>query len=145
MKWYITHNVIILTNRILIVSVEPDLNQRPPDICYPLQSGALPTELSTVDIIYSLIQRQNYKFRFLRIIIDSTNIWKMLESCALYGIRTHKYIFYYILSTTWPIRLNLSPAGFEPAHPKITELKSVALDHSAMMTWGYHLMSVPTT
>ena len=26
------------------------------------------------------------------------------------------------------------PAGFEPAHPKITELKSVALDHSAMDT-----------
>ena len=24
-------------------------------------------------------------------------------------------------------------AGFEPAHPKITELKSVALDHSAMI------------
>ena len=26
-------------------------------------------------------------------------------------------------------------AGFEPAHPKITELKSVALDHSANMSW----------
>ena len=29
----------------------------------------------------------------------------------------------------------LSPAGFEPAHPKIVGLKSTALDHSAMMTF----------
>lgn len=28
----------------------------------------------------------------------------------------------------------MSSAGFEPAFPKETELKSVALDHSAMMT-----------
>jgi hypothetical protein len=30
------------------------------------------------------------------------------------------------------ILLRLDPAGFEPAHPKIIELKSIALDHSAM-------------
>jgi hypothetical protein len=29
----------------------------------------------------------------------------------------------------------LTPAGFEPAHPKITELESVALDHSATMSF----------
>ena len=30
--------------------------------------------------------------------------------------------------------LSLSPAGFEPAPPKRTDLKSVALDHSAIET-----------
>ena len=30
----------------------------------------------------------------------------------------------------------MTPAGFEPAHPKITELESVALDHSATMSLG---------
>ena len=29
----------------------------------------------------------------------------------------------------------MTPAGFEPAHPKITELESVALDHSATMSY----------
>ena len=36
----------------------------------------------------------------------------------------------------------MSPAGFEPALPGETDLKSVALDHSAMVTKGviwYHL------
>ena len=28
----------------------------------------------------------------------------------------------------------MTPAGFEPAHPKIDELKSSALDHSAMVS-----------
>ena len=30
--------------------------------------------------------------------------------------------------------LNMTPAGFEPAHPKINELKSFALDHSAIVS-----------
>ena len=30
----------------------------------------------------------------------------------------------------------MSPAGFEPALPKETDLKSVALDHSANETFG---------
>ena len=30
--------------------------------------------------------------------------------------------------------LELAPAGFEPALPKETELKSVALDHSAIVS-----------
>ena len=30
-------------------------------------------------------------------------------------------------------------AGFEPAHPKITELKSAALDHSAIQAIVYCL------
>jgi hypothetical protein len=34
----------------------------------------------------------------------------------------------------WAIGAQLSPAGFEPAHPEIADLKSAALDHSAMMT-----------
>lgn len=29
------------------------------------------------------------------------------------------------------IKINLLEVGFEPTHPKITELKSAALDHSA--------------
>ena len=29
------------------------------------------------------------------------------------------------------LSLFLHPVGFEPTHPKITELKSAALDHSA--------------
>ena len=35
------------------------------------------------------------------------------------------------------------PAGFEPAHPKITELESVALDHSAKGTWCNVRVSIP--
>ena len=31
----------------------------------------------------------------------------------------------------------VTPAGFEPAHPKITELESVALDHSATMSLNF--------
>ena len=34
----------------------------------------------------------------------------------------------------WAMGAIVSPAGFEPAHPKIAELESAALDHSAMMT-----------
>ena len=33
-------------------------------------------------------------------------------------------------------------AGFEPTHPKITELESVALDHSAKSTSLYHIFPV---
>ena len=33
----------------------------------------------------------------------------------------------------YAIESMVSPAGFEPAHPKIPELKSDALDHSAML------------
>ena len=39
--------IVFLTN---LISVEPDSNQRPPENFIHLQSGALPTELSTVKI-----------------------------------------------------------------------------------------------
>ena len=32
------------------------------------------------------------------------------------------------------VHLIMTPAGFEPAHPKINELKSFALDHSAIVS-----------
>ena len=34
----------------------------------------------------------------------------------------------------WAMGAMVSSAGFEPAHPKIAELETAALDHSAMMT-----------
>ena len=42
--------------------------------------------------------------------------------------------------------LEVAPAGFEPALPKETELKSVALDHSAiapLFVIGYHCVEKP--
>ena len=35
--------------------------------------------------------------------------------------------------TNWAKGAVVTSAGFEPAHPKIIELKSIALDHSAMI------------
>ena len=48
--------------------------------------------------------------------------------------------------TNWAKGAVVTSAGFEPAHPKIIELKSIALDHSAMMSiLDSILMSGPTT
>ena len=42
----------------------------------------------------------------------------------------------YKLLLNFAVRSKLSPAGFEPALPKETDLKSVALDHSAKVTFA---------
>ena len=48
----------------------------------------------------------------------------------------HHVEFYMGLCLLYPV-LSLSRAGFEPALPKETELKSVALDHSANETFVF--------
>ncbi len=45
------------------------------------------------------------------------------------------YTYIYNLQCEKNIFIILPEVGFEPTHPKITELKSAALDHSAMLTY----------
>ena len=68
---------------------------------------------------------------YQKTIISRVRTCEGIESCRIlsptrYPLRYDKILLYVFLIMT--------PAGFEPAHPKINELKSFALDHSAIVS-----------